>query len=328
MKISWANKMIPVGLYYLFRKATKVDPTRTLTLRNNFARDFRNRFIAIKNLIRTSIVKNDCFGLKIARYNVLSARIATPSSKITAGWKEELSPAGYRQFAGQNNNDKIDNFLDWFEESEDIALFQEDHTGRSTKTKEPIWADIYIRAAYLLGMQFARNYIKKNANLMKKLDIIYDINTSSPSILSDFMIRDIHNDAVNLIYSRVYSDLKGITLTIEANLRRILSDGLAAGESPLKIAKDIAKKIESIGINRAELIARTETIRAHHQASINEYERYGVDQVKVEVEWVTAFDPCPICAELSGKTFTLKEIYTMIPRHPRCRCVAVPVVEE
>ena len=194
--------------------------------------------------------------------------------------------------------------------------------------KNSIWADIYIRAAYLLGMQFARNYIKKNDNLMKKLDIYYDINTDSSAILSDFMIRDVHSEAVDLIYNRVYTDLEGITSTIEANLRRILSDGLVAGESPLKIAKDIVKKIDSIGINRAELIARTETIRAHHQASINEYERYGVDKVKVEVEWVTAFDPCSICAELSGKFFTLKEIYTMIPKHPRCRCVAVPIVEE
>ena len=320
--------MIPVGLYQLFKRATKVDPTRTLTLRNNFAQDFKNRFRAIKNLIRTSIVKNDCFGLKKAGYGLLSSMVVTPSSKNTSGWKTEIYPITYRQYAGQNDGDKIDNFLDWLEENEDIALFQEDRTGRSTKVKNSIWADIYIRAAYLLGMQFARNYIKKNDNLMKKLDIYYDINTDSSAILSDFMIRDVHSEAVDLIYNRVYTDLEGITSTIEANLRRILSDGLVAGESPLKIAKDIVKKIDSIGINRAELIARTETIRAHHQASINEYERYGVDKVKIEVEWVTAFDPCSICAELSGKFFTLKEIYTMIPKHPRCRCVAVPIVEE
>jgi len=44
-------------------------------------------------------------------------------------------------------------------------------------------------------------------------------------------------------------------------------------------------------------------------------------------EWATAGDDrvCDECASLEGKIFTLEEIESMIPRHPQCRCIALPI---
>ena len=46
-----------------FRRLAKLDPTRTTTLRNSFAKEFRRRLTRIQKLIVTSILTNDCFGL-------------------------------------------------------------------------------------------------------------------------------------------------------------------------------------------------------------------------------------------------------------------------
>ena len=81
---------------------------------------------------------------------------------------------------------------------------------------------------------------------------------------------------------------------------------------------------------RAEMIARTELIRAHHLATIQEYRNWGVLGIKVKGEWKTAGDSrvCERCAELEGKIFTLDEIEPMIPFHPLCRCLALPYIEK
>jgi DNA topoisomerase-1 len=46
----------------------------------------------------------------------------------------------------------------------------------------------------------------------------------------------------------------------------------------------------------------------------------------VEAEWMTAEDDrvCPKCSRLEGHVFTLDVIERLIPRHPNCRCVAIP----
>ena len=52
--------------------------------------------------------------------------------------------------------------------------------------------------------------------------------------------------------------------------------------------------------------------------------------VIVKAEWMTAGDDrvCPICASLQGQVFSLDEIEPLIPRHPNCRCIALPLLIE
>jgi len=47
----------------------------------------------------------------------------------------------------------------------------------------------------------------------------------------------------------------------------------------------------------------------------------------VKAEWSTAgFNVCPICDSNEGREFTLGNIRGLIPAHPNCRCVAIPIV--
>jgi len=53
-----------------------------------------------------------------------------------------------------------------------------------------------------------------------------------------------------------------------------------------------------------------------------------VEGVRVKAEWKTAgltdARTCDECRELEGHVFSLDEIEKMIPKHPNCRCVALP----
>jgi SPP1 gp7 family putative phage head morphogenesis protein len=127
---------------------------------------------------------------------------------------------------------------------------------------------------------------------------------------------------------------------MDSQISRILATGIAEGRGPLELARLLTKTITGpfgdLGITdtlgrfipakrRAEMLARTEIIRAHHVATIREYRNWAVAGVKVKAEWQTTSGACDLCADLQGKIFSLNQIEGMIPYHPRCRCCALPV---
>ena len=77
---------------------------------------------------------------------------------------------------------------------------------------------------------------------------------------------------------------------------------------------------------RAQLIARTEVIRAHHLGNVQEMRNFEIPGVVIKAELATAGDHrvCPECLALEGKVYSLDEIEGLIPVHPLCRCVALP----
>ena len=154
-----------------------------------------------------------------------------------------------------------------------------------------------------------------------------DIPVTDEAINIDFN-RSIHADRAGVLYTRAYNDLKGITETMDAQISRVLAEGIVSGDNPRIIAKEIAGRISAIGIHRATLLARTEVIRAHHLAAVQTYRNYGIEGVQVVAEWNTAGDArvCELCSPLDGKIFTLDRIENMIPVHPQCRCGMLPVV--
>jgi len=148
----------------------------------------------------------------------------------------------------------------------------------------------------------------------------------------------VHNCGV--LYSRTFSELKGITSQMDTQISRVLSQGIADGQHPTQLAKLLTRTIsgpvgdlsikDTLGRfipaeRRAQTLARTEIIRAHHQATIQEYMNWGAEGVKVRAEWSTAgFRVCPDCLNLEGQVFELDVMMNMIPLHPNCRCIALP----
>lgn len=280
----------------------KIDPTRTKTLRRRFVAEMNKRFRKLKGDIRTSIVGNDCFGLKEQGFTI-------------------LTPAGYREFDFTKSSDKIDAFMAWLKAQQDAGILEiiERRSLLGETITEP-WANNYIRIAYEKGVTRADQELRK---------LGYEI--PERVIGGTLMNAPIHADAVGLLYTRTFSELKGITEAMDQQISRLLAQGLAEGQYPYNLAKVINDRVDKIGIIRAKMLARTEIVRAHHNGTINEYKSWGIEGVKVQAEWlISGIDTCPICLEFAsgGKNndgiYTLDEILPLIPAHPNCLCAAIP----
>jgi HK97 family phage portal protein len=108
-------------------------------------------------------------------------------------------------------------------------------------------------------------------------------------------------------------------------LAEVLAQGYAAGEG----IPDLTKRVERIFVEcdkvRATRIARTETIMASNEGALTGYGELGVEKA----EFYAAIDEraCDDCLALHKEIFTLNDSHGMIPLHPQCRCVWLPVIE-
>jgi SPP1 gp7 family putative phage head morphogenesis protein len=134
-------------------------------------------------------------------------------------------------------------------------------------------------------------------------------------------------EKVQLLVGRTFDELEGITTDMSVRMGRILADGLTQGQHPMEMAEDLMEQVDMTE-RRAETIARTEIIRAHAEGQLDAFDRLGVAEVGVEVEWATAGDDkvCEECASLGGDIYTIDDAHGMIPAHPNCRCAFKPVV--
>ena len=309
------------------------DPTRTLTLRDRFSQDMRVRFDQIVRLIIESIEVNDAFGLN------------EPDRPTIPGLLVQAA-AQPGQFAFPRTADKVEAFMEWIKEHDEEFILSKGTRGLRTLnipgragSGEAAWTSVYIESAYQTGIRRGRSELRKAG-----VDIPDFGDTLRDEVTVAFN-QPFHADRVGLLYTRTFSELTGITLQMEQQVSRVLATGLAEGRNPREIARLLQRTITGTGGDlsvtdtlgryipakrRAETLARTEIIRAHHQANIQEYKNAGILGVSVIVEFATAGDSrvCVTCDNLNGRFFTLDAIESVIPVHPNCRCIAVPVVLE
>lgn len=285
--------------------ASKVDPTRTLALRNRFVADMTRRFKALRRDIIVSIVARDGFGLKQNKAAMLEAA-------------KEL------EFNFPTSVQKIEAFMNWLREQQSLGILEIIERPRSILSPpqmEP-WANLYLRSAYEKGITSA------DAKLVRAgIEPIKPVSTPGARIVGVFD-QPQHADRAANIFTRAFSDLEGITEAMDAQISRILSEGLLYGGGPEQLAKEIAAKLDTIGLNRARTLARTEIVRTHHLATVAEFRLAAVNEVTVQAELLTAGDDavCEECQALEGRIFTLDEAERLIPVHPQCRCSILPHV--
>jgi len=172
---------------------------------------------------------------------------------------------------------------------------------------------------------------------------------------------DVTNPAVqNLLQARTIRFAKEVVGTTETQIRKRLATGIAAGEGMPTLRNRIKDYFEGDAIpNRAEMIARTETIWASNAGAEEAYVQSGVVSGK---EFLTAEDErvCIFCKaagerfgeehgiklgeafyklgdKISGhdsdldRTATYEITYENVrfpPLHVRCRCTLIPVIDE
>jgi SPP1 gp7 family putative phage head morphogenesis protein len=273
------------------------------------------RFRAVKSAINKMIVDHDCFAFD-------NAPIVAHASFVP-------------KFTFPRSQDKIKAFMEWLRKMVQDEVLQIGTIDQLGVPIDSAWTDLYIADSYKRGITRARYELGKAG---------YDV----PSILKSGGVdavlggTPIHLDRVGVLYTRVYSDLRGITDAMDAQISRLLAQGMIDGDNPRRIARTLCAAISGptgdlsltdvLGRfipaeRRALTLARTEVIRAHHLGTVQEYRNWGVGGVRVMAEFKHAGDSrvCDECRDLEGKVYTLDDIEGVIPVHPNCRCCALPV---
>ncbi len=294
----------------IYTVSKRYDPTYTTPLRNAFAKDMRRRFKELTDVIWEGVVVRDCFGLDRGVHTL------------------QMSPTGFNQFAFMRDPEKVEAFMAWLQEQVDKGLLKVSTFQQIGTSIEAAWTNMYVYDSYKRGVLRARQELQKAG---VQIPSIEDSGGIGVVLGTPF-----HMDRIGLLFTRVYGELKNITGAMDLQISKVLAQGLIDGDGPRLIARKLIATINGTGVDklgitdtlgrfiparrRAEMLARTEVIRAHHIGSIQEYRNWAVEGVTVMAEWSTAGDDrvCDKCASLEGKIFTLDEIEPLIPLHPQC----------
>lgn len=295
------------------------DPTRTKTIRNRFAQHLRARFDAIKAHVHRGIVKNDALGL---RDTDRPRGLTADEFDVHVDIEDRLTPRE-GQFDFPRDVDTLEAFDDWLDEVlEEEILFK--YEGEN-----------FLRQGAGRGITHADKQLRKAG-----------IDVADEPVESILNV-PVHRDKLELVFTRTFEELEGITEHAAQQLRRELADGLSQGLGPDEIARRINGNIDDIKRDRATVLARTEVIRSHSEFTLDRYEQIAGDiEVTIVAEFSTAGDDrvCEICQQLEGQTFSISEMRSSSftpdgfedrarsqfpvqpPVHPLCRCVILPEV--
>jgi hypothetical protein len=159
-----------------------LDPSRTTILRRAFISDVHRRFMKIARAVKVLIDEEDCFGLKDAKPFTFNAQP--------------------QQFRFLTDADKVTAFRKWFSTQINAGVL----SVKALDPKKPWLAD-YVESAYKKGT--LRAYIDVNrVNVSKPLGFYEG---ARREFLRSSFAQPEAVSKVQLIYTRAYNDLKGVT---------------------------------------------------------------------------------------------------------------------
>ncbi|PCR89310.1 hypothetical protein CP557_01415 [Natrinema ejinorense] len=265
-----------------------------------FLEEMRRRWERVRGLVRRTVgYQNDAFGLRANADERESFDFPTDRGKIR----------GFVRWLRQALRDEVLEPMP----SEDV---------RDGKH----WTAAYIRSAVVRGVNQSTGLLLQQGASVENI----------PD--GEIVTRPIFSKTLEKAYTRTYEDLKSIAEDDADDVRETLTEGLAKGWNPKKMARQLTGEVRDLQRTRAETLARSETIEAHSDATLRNYERAGVDVVG-HGEWQATPDfSCPFCRRLSGTELTLEEmrngavewrgkVYRLKPpAHPNGTCVVLPSV--
>lgn len=280
----------------------RLDPTRTTLIRRQFMAEIKRRVRKLKIELVDFVVTKDALGLD-------------PRQSITI-------LAQPREFAFQTDANKLSTFNSWFAQQVEASVLS---PSPGTAPGQP-WTTTYVESAYRRGVL--------NAYLSTRQMEFDDAGNDIGEMSRDEFMRSAFSapetmSKVQLLGTRTYEQLKGVTNAMGAEMNRIMAQGIADGLGAADIARNLVASIDSLTRSRAMTIARTELIYAHAEGQLDSFERLGVKEVGVMAEWSTAGDDyvCPLCAVKEGQKYTITEARGLIPLHPNCRCTWIPFIK-
>lgn len=136
-----------------------------------------------------------------------------------------------------------------------------------------------------------------------------------------------------------------ISETSVRDMREVIEDAMSGGKSVQQTRNELLERFNNWTKDRAEMVGRTESIRASNRGTQFAYSKGGVKAK----EWLAASDPCPYCQRLDGKKEAVEADFASVgeelkpaegreenkpmkvsyediptpPAHPNCRCTII-----
>ena len=209
----------------------RMDPTRTAALRRKFETELIARFERLKAKLRKYLLTDDKLELKAL--------------------------VGNARFKFNSKPERIEEFRQW------LATQVQDEILGDPNSNEAAWWDKFIQEGYRQGAgrafddtkkPYARGYAKRGSDLSD-----FYKGTKYQFLQSSFAQPETV-EKVQLLASRVFTELKGVTDAMSQKMARDLTEGLSRGDNPYTIAKQLSSGVDSVGEVRARAIARTECL--------------------------------------------------------------------
>lgn len=306
------------------RNVLRQDPTRTTMLRRKFQSEMLRHIGDLKRDVWDFVVVQDALALEVGRRAPATAESllgnAIALDPESSDQLVVLARPQPREFQFRTDAGKIRAFRDWLKEQVAAKVL------RPVDPKDPSkpWTAPYIESAYKRGVVNA--YARTKASQSLKDKSFFD--KSQAEFIKTAFGQPETTSKLELLSTRTFEDLVGITDAMAQKLNRILADGMVEGLGPRDVARNMMDEIDGLTDKRALVLARTEIIHAHAEGQLDGMTELGVEEVGVEAEWATAGDDrvCPECEAMEGETFPIDEAHGLIPLHPNCRCTWVPAI--
>ena len=151
--------------------------------------------------------------------------------------------------------------------------------------------------------------------------------------LDSSYLNTIEKNALNYVQQTNFDSIVDLTNDLKQNIRKVLYDGIYHNKSVDEIAEELLKlPLEKLPeskftlAQRAEMIAKTEYMRAYNRGAIATYKEVGITHVRIRNN---GDNICNYCIGLANSgEFTIDEAMYLIPAHPRCKCTFEPVIPD
>jgi len=274
------------------------DPTKTSTIRQKYIAALNKRWRAVKKLNRQALAKTP-----LIQNN--------DPMLVIEGFDPETITR---------------NYMAWMERVEDVKVLEVVRDGSGAIIDRTAWQDVFVRNAYLRGVRQANMAIRGLGQQSLPLTVT--------GILND----PVHSDALSRLYNVNYDALQTVINATNDDmailLRQTLTQGYADQLTIRQLSKAIQEVIEgrinAVAMHRSRMIARTEIIAAHADATLNTFQNRGILTVRGNAEILTAGDNrvCSLCEGLQGAVFSIARARGVIPLHSQCRCTWIPVIKK
>ncbi|WP_286863258.1 MULTISPECIES: phage minor head protein [Pantoea] len=183
-----------------------------------------------------------------------------------------------------------------------------------------LWALEYVAAEYERGTHQAFTNLSVQSP-------IYEQQTTLAQLLST----PAYQNQIAAAYVSTYSEWKGISDAVRADLANVISDAIGRGINPRETAQIISRRLD-VSMAQAKNIAQTEQVGALRKAQWQETdwarERLGLNAA---VLWLSALKPTTRSwhAARHGRTYTTEEVeafYAQNGNRYHCYCSQIPVI--